>query len=250
MKPYLSVVIPAYNEEESFRKGVLAQVEKYLKQQDYSWEVIVVDDGSSDATGKLVEKFRKEHKGFHLIKNPHFGKAHTVTTGILAAQGRYILFTDFDQATPLSEIEKMWPEIKKGASVVIGSREGIGAKRVGEPFYRHLMGRGWNFFVKLLAIRGIEDTQCGFKLFKEDAAKKLFSKIKVYKNHKVGDPFTGAWDVEVLLLARKFGYKIAQVPVVWRHVKTTRVHPLKDSIRMFRDLLLIRWADLRGEYDK
>lgn len=250
MRPYLSVVIPAYNEEESFRKGVLTQVEKYLNRQDYSWEVVVVDDGSTDKTTKLVEEFVKKHRGFHLIKNPHFGKAHTVSTGIMAARGRYVLFTDFDQATPISEIEKMWPEVRKGANVVIGSREGIGAKRVGEPFYRHLMGRVFNFLVQAFAIRGIEDTQCGFKLFSREVAQKLFSRLRVYKEQKVKDAFTGAWDVEVLLLARKFGYKISQVPVEWHHIKTTRVHPVKDSFRMLRDILHIRWKDLRGEYDR
>lgn len=257
MKPYLSVVIPAYNEEDNFRAGALEKVEKYLKSQDYSWEIIVVDDGSTDKTADLVEEFAQKHernsssiKSFHVIKNPHFGKAHTVTTGVMAARGEYILFTDFDQATPISEIEKMWPLIKKEVKVVIGSREGLGAKRINEPFYRHIMGRGFNFLVQLLAVRGIEDTQCGFKLFTNDAARKLFSKLRVYKEQKVKDAFTGAWDVEVLLLARKFGYKIEQVPVEWKHLKTSRVNPVKDSLRMLRDILLIRWMDLRGEYDR
>lgn len=249
-KPYLSVVIPAYNEEDNFKRGALEKVEKYLKSQDYTWEVIVVDDGSTDETPQLVEEFTRKHKGFHLIKNPHYGKAHTVTTGVMAAQGKYILFTDFDQATPISEIEKMWPLIEKGVKVVIGSREGHGARRIGEPLYRHIMGRGFNFLVQLFAVRGIEDTQCGFKLFTNEAAKKLFSKLRVYKEQKVKDAFTGAWDVEVLLLAKKFGYKIAQTPVEWRHIKTSRVNPVKDSLRMLRDILLIRWNDLRGEYDK
>lgn len=249
-KPHLSIVIPAYNEEENFKAGVLDKVYQYLTKQDFPWEVIVVDDGSLDKTADLVEGFVKSHNGFRLFRNPHHGKAFTVATGVKKSAGRFIYLADFDLAAPLVEIEKMWPKIKNGASIVIGSREGLGAKRVGEPFYRHLMGRIFNLLVQLLVLPGIEDTQCGFKLFKADVAKNLFSRLWVYKKQEVRDAFTGAWDVELLLLAKKFGHKIAQVPIFWQAKPTLNVNPVKDSIRMLRDIILIRWNDLKGEYDK
>jgi len=246
-KLFLSVVIPAYNEQANLQAGVLEKVHQYLKRQSYSSEVIVVDDGSTDQTLKLLKPWGKK-SSWQVIANPHQGKAATVKTGILAAQGQLVLFTDFDQATPLSEIEKLLPFIKKNYDIVIGSREVKGSQREGEPWYRHLMGKVFNFSVQLLTIRGIRDTQCGFKLFTRSIAQKLFQQLVVYSNGQEKQAFTGAFDVELLFLAQKHGYKIAEVPVHWRHVHTERINPINDSIRMFCDLLRMRLADLTGKY--
>lgn len=244
----LSVVIPAYNEADNFAKGVLDQVQEYLSGRSYRSEIIVVDDGSDDDTVKLVEDYIKDKPNWRLIANPHQGKAQTVATGIAKAKYDAVLFTDFDQATPMAEVEKLLPFLKRGYDVVIGSREVEGSRREMEPRYRHLMGRGFNFFVNLLAFGNIHDTQCGFKLFKTPVAQKLFSQLVVYGPHKETRAFTGAFDVEVLYLAHKRGLKIAEVPVFWTHVATPRVSPIRDSIRMFLDLVRIRLTDLAGKY--
>lgn len=249
-QPYLSIVIPAYNELDNFRRGVLDKVWQYLKDRAYSWEVIIVDDGSSDGSVKLLDQFCRSKPGFRLLKNPHQGKAGTVATGVKAARGQYILFTDFDQATPLSEFEKLKPYLENGYEVAIGSREVAGARREDEPFYRHLMGRGFNFGVRLLTVRGIADTQCGFKAFEGKVAKELFRRLQVYKPTRERTAFVGAFDVEILFIARRLGYKIAEVPVHWQHVETTRISPVKDSIRMALDVIRIRLYHLLGRYGK
>ena len=173
-QPYLSVIIPAYNEEPNFKKGTIDDVSKYLEKQDYTYEILIVDDGSEDNTAKLADNFATKHKNVKSIKNPHQGKAETVKRGVSEAKGELILFTDFDQATPLSEIEKLLPFIPE-YDIVIGSRQLPGAKREKEPIHRHLMGLVFNLIVQIIAVRGIWDTQAGFKLFKAEVAKKLFS---------------------------------------------------------------------------
>lgn len=248
--PFLSIVIPAYNEQDNFSAGALEKVARYLGQRNYSYEVIIVDDGSTDGSIESIQKFVDQKPHWHLIKNSHLGKAQTVASGIMAATGERVLFSDFDQATPLSEVEKLLPFIKKNYHIVIGSREVKGSKREKEPWYRHLMGRVFNFLVSLIALRGIHDTQCGFKLFKANVAKDLFSKLVVYSQKPEKTAFTGAFDVEVLYLAQKQKLRIAEVPVSWKHIKTSRVNPVKDSLRMFVDLLRIRLTDLLGGYSK
>jgi len=246
--PLLSVIIPAYNEEENFKANKLDQVERYLKKQKYSWEVIVVDDGSIDQTANLIGSWIKPKKNWRLIKNKHFGKAKTVEVGMLAATGEIRLFTDFDQATPIQEVKKVINKINQGVDIVIGSREVSGASRSNEPLLRHIMGRVFNICVQILALRGISDSQCGFKAFTDKATIDLFNKIIVYKNHQVKDAYMGAFDVELLFLARKSGYKIAQIPVKWKYVHSTRVSAMKDSIRMLLDILKIRLNHISGRY--
>jgi len=246
--PHLSVIIPAYNEEPNFKKGALDQVSKYLSNQQYSWEVLVVDDGSEDSTAALCADFASKHNNFRVIKNPHQGKAETVKAGVRQAKGEYILFTDFDQSTPISELEKLLPFFEE-FDIVIGSRQLPGAKREKEPIYRHLMGLVFNLLVQAIAVRGIWDTQAGFKCFKKDVAKILFEKLKVYgKGKKVKGALVTAFDVELLFIAKKHNYKIKEVPIIWHHEATTRVSPIKDSLRMLRDVLRIRLNDLRGVY--
>lgn len=244
----LSVVIPAYNEADNFKAGKLVEVDDYLQKQSYLWEAIVVDDGSSDKTADLVESWIVGKADWKLIRNNHAGKAKTVETGMRAAKGQIRLFTDFDQATPINEVEKVINQVDQGADVVIGSRELAGASREKEPFIRHLMGRVFNVIVQIIALRGIQDSQCGFKAFTAKATKDLFSKLIVYKNHQAADAYTGAFDVELLFLARKGGYTISQVPVKWKYVDSTRVNPAKDSLRMLVDICKIRLAYLLGRY--
>lgn len=248
MKLHLSIIIPAFNEEENFKKGALRKVAQYLVKASYSYEVIIVDDGSKDKTASLVKEFTKNKKKWRLIKNFHQGKAAAVAVGVKSAKGTNILFTDFDQATPLAEVEKLLPFLKKGYDVVIGSREIKGAKREKEPFYRHLMGKVFNLIAQIIALPGIHDTQCGFKLFRTKVARDIFSRSKI-SHIETKRAFTGAFDVEVLFLAQKRGYKIAEVPVFWRHFETVRVNPIKDSMRMFLDVIKIRFNDLLGKYE-
>jgi glycosyltransferase involved in cell wall biosynthesis len=248
-QPYLSVIIPSYNEVKNLKRGVLDQVLTYLQQQPYAWELILSDDGSSDITVSLLETFAKKSPYIRVLKNVHAGKGPTVKAGMLAATGRWRLFTDFDQSTPLKEVEKLWPYAEEGFGVIIGSREIKGAKRDREPLHRHLMGRGFNMLVQLLAIPGIQDTQCGFKMFSEKAAVELFNKLVVYGQPAVRqDAFTGAFDVEALYLARKYNYSIKEVPILWQHNETDRVNPVKDSVRMLLDILRVRITDLLGKY--
>ncbi|MBI4037466.1 glycosyltransferase family 2 protein [Candidatus Curtissbacteria bacterium] len=244
----LSVVIPAYNEEPNFEKGTLEEVTDYLKKKDYQSEVIIVDDGSDDKTASLAQEFAKKHDNVRVVKNPHQGKAETVKTGVMEAQGEHILFTDFDQATPISEVEKLLPLFPE-YDIVIGSRQLPGAKREKEPIHRHIMGLGFNILVQMIAVRGIWDTQAGFKCFKGKVAKELFGALKVYgKGKQVKGALVTAFDVELLFIAKKRGYKIKEVPIVWHHVATSRVNPIKDSLRMLRDVLKVRLNDIKGVY--
>lgn len=250
MKLFLSIIIPAYNEKENFKKGALRKVAAYLSKVSYSYEVIIVDDGSTDETVKLIKEFIKDKKNWQLQENIHQGKAATIAKGVSLAQGQNILFTDFDQATPLKEVEKLLPFLKKGKDIIIGSREIKGAKREKEPFYRHLMGKGFNLIVRLLISKKIYDTQCGFKLFKAKVAKELFSKLQVYGPKKMKGAFTGAFDVEILYLAEKNNYQISEVPIFWSYYQTTRVSPIKDSIKMFLDVIKISLYNIFGRYEK
>lgn len=249
MQPFLSVVIPSYNEKNNLNRGVLDEVVSYLKKQNYRWEVILSDDGSTDGTTAELEAFAKRQPNVRVLANIHAGKSPTVTSGMLAAEGKWRVFTDFDQSTPLKEIEKLLPYASEGYDVVIGSREIAGALRDKEPLHRHIMGRGFNFFVQIVAVPGIQDTQCGFKLFSAEATEVLFNKLVVYGGAtRRKDAFTGAFDVELLYLALQNGFRLKEVPILWKYNQTERVSPLKDSLRMFRDILLIRVASIRGKY--
>lgn len=248
MKPFLSVVIPSYNEQKNIDRGVLPEVLAYLKKQKYDWEVLLSDDGSTDGTTSALHEFAKKDKRIQVVENIHAGKGPTVQSGMLKAKGEWVLFTDFDQSTPLSEIEKLLP-YQKTHQVIIGSREITGAKRDKEPLHRHIMGKGFNVLVQALAIPGIQDTQCGFKIFRQDACREIFSQLIVYGRSKERqDAFTGAFDVEALFLARKKGFQIKEVPIVWHHNETDRVNPIKDSLRMLTDIVKVRLTDLSGKY--
>jgi len=211
---------------------------------------LIVDDGSSDGTARVVETLALEYPNLRLIKNDHRGKGYTVRAGMLAARGHIVLFSDADLSTPIEEIEKLLPWFERGYDIVIGSREGAGAQRIKEPFYRHIMGRVFNRVVRLLTVRGIEDTQCGFKAFRDQVAQDVFSRMRLYGANakKISGGMVTAFDVEVLFIGHKMGYRIQEVPVQWRYGTETKVNPLKDSYRNFRDVLLVRWNDMRGLY--
>lgn len=248
-KTTLSVVIPSYNEMSNFGRGVLEHVYSFLSELPYSWELILSDDGSKDGTQEKLDEFAKDRPHAKVLKNVHAGKGPTVAAGMLAASGKYRLFTDFDQSTPIEEVKRAVDHAQQGFDIVIGSREGEGSKRNKEPIHRHIMGRVFNLMVQILALRGIQDSQCGFKLFTGSATERLFTALFVYgETQERHDAFTGAFDVEILFLARKWGMKVYEMPVKWEHVESDRVNPIKDSVRMLRDILRIRYAWLTGKY--
>ncbi len=246
---YVSVVIPCYDEMANLQKGVLQKVKSFLEQQKYSYEVVIVDDGSGDGSVEYIEKFCRGHKTFSIVKNPHTGKAGAVTTGMLAAKGKYILFTDMDQATPIEEIDKLLPHLEDSFDIVIGSRAGI---RKGAPFIRLFISKANIILRKIIVgLPSISDTQCGFKMFKHDPSHKLFTKVnKIHKGFKAisSSSVSSGFDVELLYLAEAMGYTIKEVPVQWLYVETRRVNPIKDSIDGVRDLIRIRMNILRGVY--
>lgn len=246
--PWLSVVIPSFNEQRNLERGVLDLVYNYLCKQSYQWELILSDDGSTDGTLIELRSFADKDERIRLVANPHRGKGPTVKAGMLTARGKWRLFTDFDQSTPLPELENLL-KYTDDYDIIIGSRELKGSLRDKEPFYRHLMGKGFNLLVQMLAVPGIWDTQCGFKLFSAKATTHLFPLLSIYGSEEIRtDAFTGAFDVELLYLARKYGFKIKEVPILWRHYETTRVNPVKDSWRMFKDIVRIRLASFLGKY--
>ena len=247
MKQDFSIVIPAYNEEENIRRGVLEIIWKYLKKQKYSWEVLVVDDGSDDNTVKLAMDFTKKHKEFRVLREPHRGKGGTVVAGILAAKGEIVLFTDMDQATPINQIEKFIPKFKEGYDVVIGSR----ASRKGAPLMRKIMAYGFMFLRTVILRLPYKDTQCGFKAFRNEAARKIFKRMKIFgeETRTHGASVAAGFDLEILYVARKLKLKVAEVPVVWHHREGTKVNPIKDSWEGLRDLMRVRINAVLGRYN-
>jgi len=249
---FLSVVIPSYDEMANLQKGVLDKVEHFFSKKNYTYEVIISDDGSKDGSVEFVQKFIKDNAHFRLIENPHLGKAGAVTKGMLRAVGQYKLFMDMDQATPIEEVDKLLPYFDPpagGYDIVIGSRN---SKRKGAPWTRILMARGMMMLrVLIVGIKGISDTQCGFKVFRKEISDKLFSKINdLHKDfEKVsGSSVSAGFDVELLYLAQKLGYKIKEVPVNWLYVETRRVSPIRDSIEGFMELIRIKTNDIKGLY--
>jgi len=249
MKPKLTVVIPCYNEEQNIRLGSLDKVVRYLEKLSFAWEGLIVDDGSTDESKELISEFISTNSHFSLVERPHQGKAAAVITGMLKSQGDLILFTDLDQATPINQLEKTLPWIEKGFDIVIGSRKG---KRTGAPFLRRLMGPGFMLVRNLiLGLSGIEDTQCGFKLFKQKAAREIFHRLKIFGVQKQlsGPRVTAGFDVEVLFIAKKLNYKIKEVPVEWHYVDTRRVSPILDSLDALIDIIRIRLNSMQGKYN-
>ena len=248
---FLSVVIPCFDEMANLQKGVLDHISHVLEKKGYSYEIIIVDDGSSDGSIEFVEKFTKENEHFSLIKNPHFGKAGAVTTGMLEANGRYRLFTDMDQATPIEEVDKLLPYLQNGEyDIAIGSRKD---KRKGAPLIRLFVSRSAIVLRKYaIGLGEISDTQCGFKLFTNEATDTLFTKYKKFSNNFTevsGAAVTFGADIEILYMAQKLNYKIKEVPVNWLFVESRRVSPIKDSVQGVRDLIKIKRNAITGKYN-
>lgn len=216
----------------------LNRMREYLSAQNYSWSVVVVSDGSSDSTEAIVGAFVRENPRFGLrAYQPNRGKGHAVRLGMLEADAELILFSDADLAAPIEEIEKLMPVIQNGADIAIGSRplkESRLERR--QPLYRELLGRAFNKVVQMLAVRGIEDTQCGFKLFRRDAARDVFSRCKL-------DRF--GFDFEALMIAKDLGYKVVEVPIRWSHQEGSKVRLLRDGSQMVLDLVRLRIAGKR-----
>ncbi|HEX2909641.1 MAG TPA: dolichyl-phosphate beta-glucosyltransferase [Chloroflexia bacterium] len=259
---FLTVVIPAYNEQVRLSE-TLHRVLSWLEEQSFTSEVLVVDDGSEDATASVVQKIINERElaekngttalcRLRLIINDHRGKGYAVRTGMLEGRGRYILFSDADLSTPISEASKLLAWFDQGYQVAIGSREGKDAHRYNEPGYRHFMGRVFNLLVRMVTFSPFQDTQCGFKAFTREAARDIFKGVQLYgeNSHKVTGAMVTGFDVEVLFLASKRGYRVREVPVQWYHVEGSKVSPLKDSVRNALDVLKVRVNDLRGLYRK
>lgn len=236
----LSVVVPAYNEEKCLSASLEVLCKK-IRLFFPHFEIIVVDDGSNDKTADIVMSYSRHCSDVRLIRyEKNRGKGYAVRTGVLAAKGDFILFSDADLSTPIEEVEKLFGALADGADVAIGSRavrQSLILKR--QPLYRMLMGKTFNKFVQLLATPGILDTQCGFKLFTRSAALHLFRDCRI-------DGF--GFDVEVLFLARKRGMDIREVGVSWVNSPDSKVHPIVDSTRMLRDLIVIRRHALLGDY--
>lgn len=229
MNPYLSIVIPAYNEADRIEASLQKAVD-YLGQKDYEYEIIVADDGSTDNTVAIAENFGHKVKAYALKKNT--GKGAAVRMGMLKAKGEIRIFTDADFSTPIYEIEKIIYSLKNNYDIVIGSRAlDYDLVKEHQPFYREFMGKIFNKFVQLMVIKGIKDTQCGFKGFTAEAAENIFSKAKI-------DGFS--FDVEALYLARRAGYRIDEVPVEWYNDDRSKVNPITDSISMLLEIMKIK----------
>ena len=239
---YLSVIIPAYNEEKRLSK-TLFEIDKYLKQQDYEYEIIVVSDGSKDRTAEVVRELELSIRNLKLIDNKeNHGKGFVVRQGLLEARGEIRLFTDADNSTSIGQVEKMFPYFKEGFDIVIGSRDVKGAiLRPPQPLYRIMVGNIFNLMVQVLAgLWGIWDTQCGFKALTAKAASDILPKCKINR---------WAFDPEILKVGKKLRYKVKEVPVIWVNDPDSKVK-LSGMIKMALDLLKIRWNLINRKYDK
>lgn len=245
----LSVIIPCYNEETNIRNGVLHVVTEYLDNQPYEKEVIIVDDGSEDKSVELIEKYIQSSGNSYMkvIRNSHGGKAATVITGLLAGSGDIVMFTDMDQATPIEEVEKLLPYFDENYDIVFGSRAG---RRQGAPISRRILSTGHMILKNIIVNVSFEDTQCGFKAFRKDKIRPLLDRLRIHgKRQDVkGGMVASGFDLELLFVAKKMGYKIKEVPVEWHYVGTKRVNIFKDSWRGIRDMIKLRLNDIRGIY--
>lgn len=240
MLPSVTIVIPAYNE--SARLGrTLDRVLDFAYREAWPAEIIVVNDGSTDQTAELVQAYAERNPSVRLLSNPgNRGKGYSVRNGILHANGEFILFTDADLSSPIEEAPKLFRALEDGSDIAIGSRwvrPELQTQR--QSVTRQILGRVFNGFLRLFLGLKFNDTQCGFKALRQPAAKGVFPLQKIEG---------WGFDPEILFLAQKMGFSIAEVPVVWAHDEGTRIHPLADGTKMIADMVRIRWYDLSGKY--
>lgn len=238
--PFLSVIIPAYNED----SRIIASLDlflNYLRGRDYSWELIVVDDGSKDDTVEMASRWASSVDEAQVLSIPHAGKGSAVRHGMLSARGQYRMMCDADTAMPMEFIQSFINKMDDGFDIVIGSRQIEGARRFGESPMRHFLGRVFNKVVQAIAIKNFQDTQCGYKCFRGEVAERLFNIQK-----------TNGWgfDVEILHLALRNNLQVLEMPIDWYHRKESKVRPGIDSLAMLRDVIAIRLRSLTGKYDR
>lgn len=236
-EPLLSIIFPAHNEEHRLPQAIRQTID-FLNQQDYAAEVIIVENGSSDSTWEIARKAAEEHKIIRAIREEGRGKGLAIRRGMLEASGDFRFACDVDLSMPVSEISRFIPP-QLNENIVIASREASGSKRYNEPEYRHFIGRVFNLLVRIIALHGIQDSQCGFKCFSRKAAEELFPLQTI-----MGWTF----DVEILFIARKRKYRIVELGIPWYHDPNSKIKVFKDSILMLFDLLTIRWNYLTGRY--
>lgn len=235
----LSIVIPAFNEAGRM-ENTLLELQRALPQFSHEWEIRVVDDGSSDETATIVEQAARRDPRIVLQSEPHRGKGGAVRAGLLKATADLRFMCDADLSMPVAEIPRFLAVVPSQCDVAIGTREGLGARRVGEPPYRHLLGRGFNAAVRAMVLPGIQDSQCGFKMFTAEAVERIFPRTTLAG---------WAFDVEVLFITRRLGLRLKEVPLEWHFREQSRVSAVRDSLGMFRDLRTIRRNARRGLYD-
>lgn len=236
--PDLSVIVPVYNEEKRVEKG-LKEILNFLSKQKFSWELILVDDGSTDKTEKIVRKNIAQNKNAQLVSSRHQGKGGAIKKGVLTSKGKWVLFLDIDLATPMEELTKFRSQIKN-FDVLIGSRKMTGARiLLHQPKFRELSGKVFTFLTNALVTSGISDITCGFKMYKGRLAKQLF-KQSVLRDW--------SFDAEILFLAQKKKARIKEIAVTWKDDPHTKVNIFQDAFKSFSGLLKIRVNDLRGLY--
>lgn len=234
------MVIPVHNEERRMQT-TLNQALTFIQAQDYPVEVLIVENGSQDRTLEIAQDFARTHPQFRVLVEQQRGKGLAVRRGMLEARGLYRFMADADFSMPVEQINRFLPPQLTDYDVAIASREGPGAVRYNEPAYRHLVGRIFNTLIRLIALPGLQDTQCGFKCFRGEAAEVLFRRQTV----------TGwSFDVEILFIARRLGYRVVEVGIPWYFNADSKISVLRDSYRMALDLFSIRWKAARGVYDR
>ena len=240
LKPFLSLIIPAYNEERRLPQ-TLEQVFAFLEKQTYSFEVLVVENGSNDHTLQVAQTFAKGHPALRPIQQTERGKGGAVLRGIREAHGEYLFICDADLSMPIVEINKFLPPTLSQADIAIGSREAPGAVRYNEPMYRHLTGRVFNMLIRAMVLPRLQDTQCGFKCMRADVAREIcrYQTLSGW-----------AFDVELLYIAHRLGYQIVEIPIHWYFNADSKVRILRDAWRMFVDLLVIRRNAWQGRYER
>lgn len=239
-RPWLSIIIPAHDEEHRL-PPTLAKIDAFLDKQPFEAEVLIVENGSADRTAEVARHFEETHPYVRVLEIKERGKGLAVKAGMLAARGQYRFICDADLSMPIEGVTDFLPPLTDDEDIVIGTREGKGAQRIGEPEYRHIMGRVNNWLIKLLALRGFEDTQCGFKLFKAEVAQDLFG---VQQMGGIG------YDVEVLFVAKKRGYRVREVPIIWYFDPDSRMKLVKDSLKIISEIWQIRRNWHKGVYAK